>query len=121
MDTRKITKEYRYSHWFQIIQERNESGLSIKAYCEKVGIHPNVYHYWQRKLRAAALLASNRAESMVEVNLPAPQGWAICETKSTANDQSTIEIEIGHSRISASTATNPELLEKVCRVLISLC
>ena len=55
IDTRKITKEYRLSHWIQIMQERCESGLSIKGYCEREGIHQNIYHYWQRKLRAAAV------------------------------------------------------------------
>jgi len=123
LDTRKITKEYRISHWSQIIQERNESGLSIKAYCEKVGIHQNVYHYWQRRLREAAIMASGHEETITEINLPVPvpDGWAVCESKDMANAQSTIQIEIGNSRISASESTNPELLEKVCKVLMSLC
>ncbi|MCK9478690.1 MAG: hypothetical protein M0R40_04210 [Firmicutes bacterium] len=32
VDTREIAAEYRLSHWAQIMQERIESGLSIRAF-----------------------------------------------------------------------------------------
>jgi len=54
MNTREIATEYRLSHWSQVIQNRVESGLSIKAYCSKTAICENTYYYWQRKLREAA-------------------------------------------------------------------
>lgn len=54
MNTRDIAAEYRLAHWAQIMRERNESRLSIKAFCVKIGIHENTYFYWQRKLREAA-------------------------------------------------------------------
>lgn len=55
MNTREIAAEYSLTHWAGITRERQESGLSIKAYCEREGIHENVYYYWQRKLREAAI------------------------------------------------------------------
>ena len=54
MKTRYIAAEYRLSHWAQIVRERNESGLSVKAFCRKVGMHENKYFYWQKKLRETA-------------------------------------------------------------------
>lgn len=54
MSTRKITAEYRLSQWAQIIQARNESGKSVKDFCEDAGVNKNAYFYWQRKLREAA-------------------------------------------------------------------
>jgi transposase-like protein len=54
INTREIAKEYRLSHWGKIMQERSQSGLSIKAYCRQMGICGNTYFYWQRKLRKAA-------------------------------------------------------------------
>ena len=54
MNTRYIAAEYRLSHWAKIMQDRIESGQSITAYCKAVGIHENVYYYWQKKLREAA-------------------------------------------------------------------
>lgn len=54
MHTREIALEYRLSHWSRVMRERRESGLSIKAFYEASGFHPNIYYYWQRKLREAA-------------------------------------------------------------------
>ena len=53
MNTRYIAAEYRLSHWAQIMKERKETGLSIRAYCEGSGIHENTFFYWQKKLRDA--------------------------------------------------------------------
>ena len=61
MNTREIAVEYRLTHWAQIIRRRNESGLSIKAFCTNEGFHENIYCYWQRKLREAV------CERMTEV------------------------------------------------------
>ena len=131
INTREIAEEYRLSHWLQIMQERTASGLSIISYCKSIGIRPNVYHYWQKKLREAAVMATSQNRSTPKSNdvigshaLPtrtAPQGWAICETKSLVPSQNTIQIEIGKSRVTADTGTNMDLLCEVCRMLMTLC
>jgi len=54
MNTRAIATEYRLAHWAGIMREREESGLSIKAFSEKAGFHENRYYYWQKKLRETA-------------------------------------------------------------------
>lgn len=54
VNTREIAEEYRLTHWAQVMQERTQSGLSIKAYCKQIGICANTYFYWQRRVRAAA-------------------------------------------------------------------
>lgn len=54
MSTREITLECRLAHWTRVTQERQESGLSIKAFCQAAGLNPRVYYYWQGKLREAA-------------------------------------------------------------------
>ena len=46
--------EYRMSRWLQIMQDRDTSGMTVKAYCEVTGIKEHCYYYWQRKLRDAA-------------------------------------------------------------------
>ena len=123
IDTREIAKEYRLGHWSQIMQERRESGLSIKGYCEREGIHQNVYHYWQRKLRAAAVMTTTESRDTGTPALPMmpPRGWATVTSKPADISPDKIEIEIGKSRVSADTGTNLELLSEVCRMLMSLC
>lgn len=54
VNTREIAEEYRLTHWAQVMQERVQSGQSIKAYCKQIGICANTYFYWQRRVRAAA-------------------------------------------------------------------
>lgn len=156
VNMREIAEEYRLSHWAQIMQERKASGMSIKAYCESVGIHFNRYFYWQRKLREAALKESTKQDKTGEVvivetktpvkimaatktpqeavvssmnSAPLPEGWAVCEAAKPESSQNTdpfasrtsLQIEIGNSRITAYKNTDTELLAKVCQVLMSIC
>jgi putative transposase len=122
MNTRKIAVEYRLSHWAEIMRERQESGLSIKAFCEARGFHQNIYFYWQRKLREAAcqnLLPTAQTESKTAV---VPSGWAVCEAEVTKSEsQSAVAIEIVKCRITATADTDEETLVKVCRAMMSLC
>ena len=138
VETREIAAEYRLKHWAEIIQERNESGMSIKAYCNSIGLRQNVYHYWQRKLREAAVITSSEQKEQEKsllpyipselvakekgISCPPTQGeWAICEVTKPEPGEGTIQIEIGKSRVTADQQTNYELLAKVCKMLVTLC
>lgn len=143
VNTREIATEYRLSHWAQVMQERTGSGMSIRSYCKSIGLHENVYYYWQRKLREATVLAKQSETGAVILKQsepkpgkapqglvvppkrncsPLPPGWAICEARQEAqNPQSCIHIEIGKSRIAVDASTDYELLANVCRTLMTLC
>ena len=125
LNTRHIAAELRLSHWASVMRERNESGLSIKAFCESRGFRTNVYFYWQRKLRIAACeeLLKPEQETCSQVPAALPSGWALCEEEPTMTDQldDAVIIEIGKCRLRVYADTSPELLEKTCRVLMSLC
>ncbi|EHI99060.1 hypothetical protein CDLVIII_2415 [Clostridium sp. DL-VIII] len=36
--------------WEQRIKERNESGMTVKEWCEKKGISKHKYNYWNHKI-----------------------------------------------------------------------
>lgn len=117
MNTREIAAEYRLAHWTQIIRERNESGLSVKAYCKNAGFHENVYYYWQRKLREAAceqMNASGFAEVKLEVS---PTQLALPE----AGRQGQLHMEVGGIRISADSAYPQAKLASLLRELSRSC
>jgi putative transposase len=122
INTRGITEEYRLSRWAQIIQGRVESKLTIKAYCDREGICGNTYFYWQRKLREMGTRQMEGEASKTPQAL-VPSGWAQVSRVAVAQSTKdfTLSIEIGSYRIEVSDSTAPELLEKVCRVLGSLC
>lgn len=124
MNTREIAIEYRLSHWAGIIQERNASGMSVKAYCEAIGLHTNVYHYWQRKLREAAYTQLQPTTVNGGEVTMVPNGWAAVQAtgrKLPSASGSEIVIEIGKSRVTANNSVDLELLGNVCRMLTSLC
>jgi transposase-like protein len=127
-NTREIAAEYRLRHWAGIMQERSESGKSIKSYCETVGIHQNTYHYWQRKLREAAVTAtqSKTGTEIIKHKSPLladkPTGWGMCEIQTTGKqNQNIIQIEIGKSVVKVEAGTSQELLAAVCGTLMSIC
>ena len=120
MDTREIATEYRMSQWAQILRERKESGLSVRAYCKTAGIHENKYFYWQKKLREAACEDIQKTTPK-ETGAAAPNGWAICEIEKAETERGTVYIEIGKSRITVTADTDRALLSKACQVLVELC
>lgn len=121
INTREIAREFRLSHWAKIIHERSQSGLTIKAYCQKLGICANTYFYWQRKLREAACREYLPEAGNSEEKALVPSGWAVCVPEQPGANDGTITIEIGQCKVKVACNTSPEALEKVCRVLMQLC
>jgi len=121
INTRHIAAELRLSHWAAIMREQQESGLSKNVFCKQNGIIHNTFYYWQKKLREAAceqILANSRPEPE---NSTVPAGWAVCEVSSKPSAEEVLPIEINGCRILVSAGTDPELLAKTCKVLMSLC
>ncbi len=120
MNTNKIAVEYRLAHWAQIMRERQESGLSIKQFCKNAGFHPNIYFYWQRKLREAACRELVPAGQETRQLSSAPSGWVAC-VKPETKVPSPLTIEIGQYKVHVGQAADAEQLAKVCRVLSAIC
>ena len=51
----EIRRQVRLSQWGAMVREREESGLSVKAYCRQVGIAAKTYYYRLCRLREAAV------------------------------------------------------------------
>ena len=129
MDTREVAKEYRITQWGHIIRARNESGLSIKAFCAGEGIHESVYYYWQRKLREAACerLGGIQAEAADTIAVT-PRFAEVRMIEETAQASSPEVENIGQVRIEANgiqiTADDtypPSKLAVLLRELSRLC
>jgi len=121
VNTNEIAKEYRLSHWAQVMQRRTENSLSIREYCINIGISENTYYYWQRRVRQAAcdLLLPAVPTEIAKPSVPA--GWALAEPVKEAIGDNTVVIEVGPCRVKVAADTDLELLAKVCRMLASLC
>ena len=87
-------------------------------------MHPNRYHYWQKRLRIAAV-AEIQTEK-IEIAQSPPAGWMQVSASAEVNEpkkpkDAGIMIEIGKSRVNANEATDMELLKKICKMLVELC
>ena len=126
MNTREIAKEVRLSHWASIIRERQESGLSVKAYCERAGFHSNSYFYWQKKLRETAcdvlIRTQDRTMSMAqpvfaELKIPT-QPASLSKCGNLANQ---ICIETAGMRLTADGEYPIDKLAELLRVVSREC
>jgi putative transposase len=113
MNTKDITAECRLAHWTQVMHDRADKGLTVRAYCKSVGIRQNTYFYWQHKLREAA-------STKPEETLPVPKGWSTLCTDAVQQEADSLTVEVGGCKIIARSDTDPELLVRVCRMLKTL-
>lgn len=115
MGAREQTRQIRLRKWAEIIQARQNSGQTVRVFCEDNGINIKRYYYWQRKLRDEAC----RELSLVE---DPPSGWMMCNQQSGASEKATsVRIEIGDCQVDVDENANMELLKNVCMVLKSIC
>lgn len=117
MDTRKAASEYRLSQWAQVVQERRNSGQSVKDFCRTAGISRNAYFYWQKRLREAACTKLVKTEEPKSVM---PGGWIRLASAPAQLPAGVLDIEIGGCHVTVTTETDHGLLAKVCQTLRSL-
>jgi len=125
MDTREIAKEYRITHWAQILQERRASGKSIRAYCHEADICENVY-YWQRRMREVAYKQLSMQTPGSEQREQLSQRFAelrVTEPEKASEEflAGTLQIEVGGMRINADSAYPLEQLAALLRALSQPC
>jgi len=122
-----MTAELRLSRWAQIMRERTESGLSVKAYCEKEGIHQNSYFYWQKKIREAVGgqmidLRDNQSPRNLErtsfLEVKATKTISEMVSLENSNQNKNLQIEIGEARINADSVYPVDKLIKLLRGLM---
>ena len=51
----EMRQQVRLNQWSAMVREREDSGLSVKAFCKQAGIAPKTYYYRLRRLREAAI------------------------------------------------------------------
>lgn len=126
INTREIAKEYRLTHWSKLMQERIQSGQSIRSYCRQNGICTNTYFYWQRRLRTTACeqLSNNRVIN-ARANLPSVSFAEIkvAETveQSVTQSAGTLKIALGNVQITVESTYPPVKLAELLLALTKSC
>ena len=129
MNNRKVASEYRMAQWAKILQNRKESGESIRGYCDTRGVSRHRYFYWQRKLRDAAFdhVVSSQAnaeqKSMVPVSFAEVQLQPGQIHNSSDNDgqKGKLTAEVLGIRLSADCVYPVDKMAYLLRELVKLC
>ena len=130
MNRREIAAEYRLSHWRGIMRDRAERGLTVKAYCAEGGFHENVYYYWQRKLREAAVeeMTRNEEKAMEASTTKSPAVFTEIKLLEAISHQATetmspgqINIEVSGMRVKADMGYPVKQLAELLREVTGVC
>ena len=70
MKISEVKREFQLQQWRGMVQERKESGLSVKAWCSERGITEHVYYYRLRQLRLAACQSLQEAQPVQLAKVP---------------------------------------------------
>ena len=127
METKEMPREVRLKHWAGVIQERTESGQTIRQWCKERGMQEKTYFYWQRKLRESACEHLEKQEPPQSATELSIQGFAEVRlieppqekatTASQGASQSGLRIEIGSIKISATENYPPENIAEILKRL----
>lgn len=120
MDTRSAKRNYQLQQWRTIIQERNNSGLTIDEYCSQNGLSRNSYFYWLRLVREELLDPQQSTSGFVELNLPVENNTTVpCVTPISAPEMesSQLTLSVNGIVIQVTDNTSSELLARTIEVI----
>ena len=108
MNTQLVAQQIRLQQWSQAIHARNESGLTVKEYCENNNISENAYYYWLRKIRESTIEAASG--QFAELSVPE-------EPQADAGSSAGLTVEMNGARILVADAGCRDALTMVLEVL----
>ena len=127
LNVRGVAVSVRRADWAKRIQDRNSSGLTIKAYCESEGIPAYSYYYYLKKLRETAcdVLVSTQDQTMnmaqpvfAELKIPTQPAFTPSKCGNLANQ---ICIETAGVRLTADGEYSVDKLAELLRVVSREC
>jgi hypothetical protein len=102
----KIKNEVKLKQWVEMIQQRNESGLTVTDWCKENGINLKTYYYRLKRVRQT-VCSEIEQHDIVPVE-------PIAGTETTAEK---IELSVGNVKISLPDDFNETTLKRLLGVL----
>lgn len=119
MDTRSVKRNYRIQQWKAIIQDRNNTNLTVDEYCKQNGLSRHSYFYWLRIIREEALKQPS-ASGFVELSLQADNGSEISMVTPIPAEKpapSQLTLSVNGITIQVTENTSSALLAKTIGVI----
>ena len=102
----KIKNEVKLKRWAEMVQSRNESGLTVSEWCRQNGVNLKTYYYRLKRVRQA--LCDNLEQHDIVPVLPKEEPDPSAEK---------IEISVGDVKITLPDSFNTETLRRLLVVL----
>ena len=110
-EAKRIT---RMNEWRQLIHERQQSGQSVRVWCQQNGIRENSYYYWLRIIREETLRETeSRSGTLVRVE---PEKLAV-ETGSPQSSSGEIVIRTNGVEVEFPSGTDIGMLAAFVKAL----
>lgn len=119
MDTRLAKRNYSIQQWKAIIQDRNNTNLTVDEYCKQNGLSRHAYFYWLRIIREEALEQS-AASGFVELSLPSEadsQSHPVTAVQIAKPEPSQLTLSVCGITIQVTESTSPALLARTIGVI----
>lgn len=119
MDTRFVKRNYRIQQWKAIIQDRNNTNLTVDEYCKQNGLSRHSYFYWLRIIREEALKQPSDS-GFVELSLLADNGSEISMVTPIPVEKPTpsqLTLSVNGITIQVTENTSSALLAKTIEVI----
>lgn len=120
MDTRSAKRNYQLQQWRTIIQERNNSGLTVNEYCHRNGLSRNSYFYWLRLVRKELLEPQQSPSGFVELGMTVENNTIVpCVTPISAPEMESSQLTLALNGIviQVTDHTSSELLARTIEVI----
>jgi hypothetical protein len=119
MDIVSDTKaELRLRQWTKIIQDCQNSDLTVTAWCNQNNVGVKAYYYWLRKIRLKACQSMACQSPATKQEIVPLQ---LNPHQSSGSVQPTIAIHLGAASIDIAEGTSQATIEAVLRSLQSIC
>ena len=115
----EVKVQFNKEKWFNLIKERQNSGLTIKKWCNQNNIREHTYYYWLRRIRMSACTeymgaAQNEPKS--------PVAFAPLQINEKVDpEQAPIIIHMQNADIEVRDGSSLHALETVLTVLKNIC
>ncbi|MDD6258383.1 MAG: hypothetical protein PUA69_03915 [Erysipelotrichaceae bacterium] len=98
----------KFQLWFKRFKDQEESGLTVKEYCNQNNLSLKAYYYWHRK---AVNYAFIQKEEVQAESLSKP----VMNTVSCTNRKPAAQIHIGEAVIDINDGISDELLIRIMK------
>ena len=127
-----VAADYRLQQWFKIVQECESSELTIKAYCQGIGLREHQYYYMKKKVREAIckeLTVSKRNNTNITASNSEDRSsimWAEVNTMNFGSSnspvgQGSIKITREDWTITIETGIDTEFLTEALKAVTRVC